>query len=79
MEYLVLLAVLLCIATLIIVITIAQRMVQMGESIRKMRTQVEEVNEYVFMLGEPAQPKAPSNLTDLPFPQVRRQRYQPEE
>ena len=82
MENLVLLSVLIGIATLIICITVASRIVQMGESIRRMRTQIEEVNEYVFMLSEPAQPRPDrpeSGLVDLPYPTVRRQRYQPEQ
>ena len=85
MEYLVLLCVLLGIASLILNITVASRLVQMGESIRKTRTQVEEINEYVFYLPEQQEQqqqrrqRAESGLVDLPYPVVRPRRYQPEE
>jgi hypothetical protein len=74
MEYLVLLAVILAIVNLIISIMMAARMVQMGESIRRMRTQVEEVNDYVFLLpqqDERQSQRPESGLVDMTYPTVR--------
>lgn len=82
MEYIALLGTIVGIATLIVVINMSTKMVQMGESIRRMRTQIEEVNEYVFYLPREEDRqgrRTETGLVDMPYPRVRPSRVRAEE
>ena len=79
MEIMLGLVLLLQIALVILNITVATRMVQIADGQRRIRTQVEEVNDYIFMVPEEKSRQRPeSGLLDLPYPTVRPMR-QPRE